>query len=459
MRYILKVLPVLPAAAAAAAGIYGLIYRSRKGKRAKPSGGRVAAEYLLTGWFVMFIFVTQIMPFGNGMGTRINLQPLHMFYIAYRYGSANASGVWQFLLNIIMFVPLGILFPLVFRRYRSWPKAILVSFLISLATELLQVIPQRGTDIDDVIANTVGGMCGFSLLLLVLRISDHKRKPGASGRKAIAPVMVLCLTALPFVSVKLSDGSSKYGNLYYGHLIPEELDVQCDVSDRETVRDVYRYKERIQLSALEQELQKNAGIQGTWTAGDGKDMEAVLTGDDGACIYVYPYHTWMVNYAVPETSGVTLEEDTLVQKAWDGLHRFGIDERAVSFLIDDRDAYGDSDVHLMFQSKESTDDLAVHGSIEVSLTKDGKLKGINDRRVYCQRCDRAECISASKSLDIAGDVGAGPWPGRGVVTDILQGYAFIPETGSLIPTWQIDGYLVCSDGSEIKWEPEIDAVE
>jgi glycopeptide antibiotics resistance protein len=65
---------------------------------------------------VAFVYVTQLMEFGNGMGELINLAPLHAFYVAANYGLANAEGLTQFALNVLITVPIGLLLPLVFHR-------------------------------------------------------------------------------------------------------------------------------------------------------------------------------------------------------------------------------------------------------------------------------------------------------------------------------------------------------
>ncbi|WP_277647141.1 VanZ family protein [Galactobacillus timonensis] len=455
MRDILKIVPVLPLAALVAAEIYALACRFRKGGFSKLTKRQMIAEYLLTGWFVMFIYVTQIMPFGNGMGERYNLRPLRIFYVACRYGLTNAAGVWQFLLNIVMFVPLGILFPLVFSKFRCWRKMTSVSFFLSLATELLQLISYRGTDIDDVIANTVGGMCGFALSILL----DRDRVRRSSNGSIAVSVTVLCLTALPFVGVQLVDGTGKYGNLYYGHLIPASIDVQCNTDDQEEVRNVYQYEEKTDLETLKKQLQKDSGIQGIWTGDDGEGAVAQLNGSDDACIFIYPYHTWMVRYGRYASINETLTKQQLLERAWDGLRRLDIDDSTVSFAKDDSDAYGDGGVHLLFESTESNDTIIVNGAVEVTLMMDGSVTEIDDHRIWCRRVDRVPCISSANSLSVAKDVGVGHWSGKAIVKSVTRDYAFISETGFLIPAWKIQGYLVSSDGTQFDWDPEIDAMK
>lgn len=77
--------------------------------------------------------------------------------------------------NIIAFLPLGFLVPLVFKRIDSYKKVLLTSFVASVLIEIIQMLLNAGsTDIDDVILNTFGGSIGYFTLYLFLRIF---RKP------------------------------------------------------------------------------------------------------------------------------------------------------------------------------------------------------------------------------------------------------------------------------------------
>lgn len=64
--------------------------------------------------------------------------------------------------NIVLFIPLGIWIPWLFRRYRSWAKLTSIVVLILLLVETIQLITRVGTfDVDDIILNTAGAWIGF----------------------------------------------------------------------------------------------------------------------------------------------------------------------------------------------------------------------------------------------------------------------------------------------------------
>lgn len=73
----------------------------------------------------------------------------------------------QVLLNVIMMVPFGFLFPMTRNPAVGFRKTIFFCFLISLGIELLQPLINgfRSADITDLITNTVGGMVGYILYI------------------------------------------------------------------------------------------------------------------------------------------------------------------------------------------------------------------------------------------------------------------------------------------------------
>src|SRR4029077_804245 len=70
--------------------------------------------------------------------------------------------------NVALFVPLGILLPLVSNRCLRLKRVLLFALLLSLSVESIQFLLRffgnpRAVDIDDVILNTLGACVGFAL--------------------------------------------------------------------------------------------------------------------------------------------------------------------------------------------------------------------------------------------------------------------------------------------------------
>lgn len=73
----------------------------------------------------------------------------------------------EFAANILMFIPIGLLFVLLFGR-RQWWFAILVSVLVTLGIEFAQLfLSDRVTDVRDLVSNAIGAVIGVLLALLL----------------------------------------------------------------------------------------------------------------------------------------------------------------------------------------------------------------------------------------------------------------------------------------------------
>ncbi len=91
---------------------------------------------------------------------RVNLLPLvHLL----DYGSTRDM-IWNVAGNIMMFIPSGIVLPLVYEKLEGFWKTLGGGALISLCIEILQLpFAARTSDIDDLILNTLGVAIGYGV--------------------------------------------------------------------------------------------------------------------------------------------------------------------------------------------------------------------------------------------------------------------------------------------------------
>jgi glycopeptide antibiotics resistance protein len=82
--------------------------------------------------------------------------------------------------NVLLFVPFGVLLPLLFAKLRRvWPLAWRVA-VISSAIEVLQIPTKvRATDVDDVMLNVVGALVGLGIFRVILALGRRYRRPRA----------------------------------------------------------------------------------------------------------------------------------------------------------------------------------------------------------------------------------------------------------------------------------------
>lgn len=73
--------------------------------------------------------------------------------------------------NTAMFIPLGIIWPSVFKKLNNHGKVIAAGFGVSFAIEVLQLpFFDRATDVDDLILNTLGFLIGYGIYLLTKKL-------------------------------------------------------------------------------------------------------------------------------------------------------------------------------------------------------------------------------------------------------------------------------------------------
>lgn len=103
---------------------------------------------------------------------RLNLVPF-VNLLAY---DAKRDLLLNLIGNTAMFIPTGIMTPLIYKNRNGFGKTVLTGFLISLTIEIMQLpFAVRASDVDDLILNTLGCAIGYGILTLC---RFCKRKPG-----------------------------------------------------------------------------------------------------------------------------------------------------------------------------------------------------------------------------------------------------------------------------------------
>ena len=99
-------------------------------------------------------------------GHGINLTPGYTIRSMLEKGSYGQK-VINLAGNVLIFAPLGVLPPLLWKRWRHLWAAVPLSAGVSCLIEFLQLFLGRSVDVDDVILNTLGGLLGYLLFCLI----------------------------------------------------------------------------------------------------------------------------------------------------------------------------------------------------------------------------------------------------------------------------------------------------
>ena len=121
--------------------------------------------------FVFYPFFTvngQVQPL---IINRNSIQPLRVNLIPFvsilDYDVKREAAI-NFIGNICMFIPTGIIMPILYKRLDCFWKVLLAGAGLSFVIELIQLLfPGSVTDIDDLILNTAGVAIGYGIYKLV----------------------------------------------------------------------------------------------------------------------------------------------------------------------------------------------------------------------------------------------------------------------------------------------------
>lgn len=192
------------AAVLAGAGVLFAVYRRhrRENREEKFPWGRAVAILMLVGYLAVVFLVTVLRQSGGGG------MNLHLFLAWREAWNKFTLKLWlNILLNIGLFVPLGVLLPLIGARFRKWCWMLAGGFGLSLFIEVAQMFSGNLTDVDDLFNNTLGAMLGWCAVMLVLHLAAKKPRQAAS-------CLVLPLAAAAVIGgIFLAYDLQEFGNL------------------------------------------------------------------------------------------------------------------------------------------------------------------------------------------------------------------------------------------------------
>lgn len=123
-------------------------------------------------YFCIVAYATIFMRIGS-VDSSVLTTPFDDLQQAFVQGNPEAAQ--HFFLNVAMFVPFGYLVPATNPKYlRKWSFAMMGGLVASTVIEGCQMIFQLGqSDIDDIIANTLGAVIGYVLVRFVWQVQKN----------------------------------------------------------------------------------------------------------------------------------------------------------------------------------------------------------------------------------------------------------------------------------------------
>ena len=150
--------------------VLGAIYRYKKIPQTK-------TRFILLFIFALYVFAVF---YFTGVGTIFDLQRYGIRIDADKVNYLPFSrdiDVVGYFLNILLFVPFGILVPLIWTNAKGIRYILISGFSFSLLIEISQSFNNRQTDVDDLILNTLGALIGYLLFRVLLNKIKRTANP------------------------------------------------------------------------------------------------------------------------------------------------------------------------------------------------------------------------------------------------------------------------------------------
>lgn len=129
----------------------------------------------------------------NQYGVHFNFIPFMFIKDLLKDFAMNSRAVFG---NIALFMPLGYLMPLIFKKVNNLANAALVGLIFALGVEGSQLVISlilgfnyRSVDIDDLILNTTGTVIGYLIIILMIplieKFFDINLEVKPTGKKSV----------------------------------------------------------------------------------------------------------------------------------------------------------------------------------------------------------------------------------------------------------------------------------
>ena len=312
------------------------------------------------------------------------------------------------LLNIGMFVPLGILLPLLSQRMRKWYWMLPVGFLTTLAIETIQYFTYRGLcDVDDLFANTLGAMIGYWLVMAALHIRH------SSWKKALCHGAALALTAVSVGGIFVAYELQEYGNLSTAPAFRVDTSgvrwqVDCELETAESTVSIYQTtpKSRKECEAIGRAFLESIGVtEVDVTVYNEEVYLREFYGNRIAEVFFADGHLeyWDLNSIDFETAAYAeVDEQTLRTM----LAEYGIEVPEKAELT-----YEGEGVHIFRVSRYVDGDTMTDGELICTVEQDFGLREIKNRMVTFQYYGEASIISPEDAVEQvkSGLISGGDW--------------------------------------------------
>ncbi|KIR01817.1 hypothetical protein P261_00631 [Lachnospiraceae bacterium TWA4] len=377
--------------------LVGLYIQRKRGRLKEFSLKQILSSVLFICYLAVVIGATLLFRVSYGRVGIVNLELFSAYKDAWYHWSMTE---WRDLvLNILLFVPMGFLIPIVFKHLQKFWQVYLLGFAASLGIETIQYIIGMGNaDIDDLFNNTMGTLIGYGLWFLCFSMI-HKTK---NLRKIFVFQLPLILMIGVFGGLFMKYQLSPYG------VYNTQRMAQNDVSGIEISTNIQFKKDSVKVpiyhtkTYTKEEVEKYAdnffkklGTSVDPSQNDFYETTALFWSEN------QKYSIW-VNY-VGETVSFTdvsvMEEPYCMtfdqDKAVEILGNYGIAlPKGISMKVD-----AESEEYSFTVDGSINKNEMISGSLSCKITKEGMIESLRNNMIRSERYEEVDCISEEEAYN------------------------------------------------------------
>ncbi len=167
---------------------YRLLYQKLLGGKAVITTEKFLLVALLTAYVFIVFGITNF----SRTNVYVDIIDLRLFS-SYReiWSQWTLRSVQMVAFNILMFVPLGILLPLLSDSLRSFGIVLLLALIFTFTIETVQLANHTGMfELDDLFNNTLGAVIGYFIVMFFLAKGSWRRRALLFTRALLLPVLL-----------------------------------------------------------------------------------------------------------------------------------------------------------------------------------------------------------------------------------------------------------------------------
>lgn len=357
-------------------------------------------------WSIFLIYIIVVL--GATLGTRsssyVGNINLNLFSSYIEACNSFSKVEWRnIILNILMFVPLGILLPLISRQCLKFWVTYLLGFLSTIFLELIQLATGRGIfELDDIFNNTLGCVIGYGIIMFfILTFTDRKKQVRDKNLIIIGLQMPLCVSIVYFSITFINYSKQELGNLSINYTHRQDMsDMNISTKMNFNNKEGKAYVYKAAVASDEESLELANGIFSTVNTkvdeskNDVYDDTTIYHSSEGnysLWVYSTGLRTWYSNFDEMSDSN---KEGLDYQEVKDLLKDFNINLPEKADFVDN----GGGDYTISLDMAE-LDGIYLDGELSCTINDKGIISDFRNHIISYKKYKEYEIISEKEAYD------------------------------------------------------------